>query len=103
MQETKQRIKKVVEDYIKMFPDEYAIAIRGTEALRQMTTDEFASIDGIYYGRALYEIPETLHSMLANNLPEEDIRWLKEGGADRKQGGRWFAKTFPVFAIATSI
>lgn len=103
LMDTKQNIKKVVEDYIRIFPDEYATAIKGTEMLRSMTQDEFASIDGWYYGRALYEVPETLHNMLVKMLPEEDLKWLKEGGVDRKQGGRWFARTFPEFAIAQKI
>jgi hypothetical protein len=97
--DTKNRIKKIVEDYKRLFPEEYAIVVRGIQMKKELTRDKYASIEGMFDGRALYEIPETLHNMLAHSLIQEDIVWLKSGGHDRKEGGRWFAKTFPEFAL----
>ncbi len=68
-----------------------------------MTRDEFASVEGMFEGRGLYEISETLHGMLSSRLNEEDMTWLKAGGLNKKQGGRWFAKTFPQFALPDKI
>ncbi|MHB1086423.1 MAG: hypothetical protein ACYCZ0_01595 [Minisyncoccota bacterium] len=103
MQETKQRIKKVVSDYIKLFPAEYSIVCKGVEMKKKMTRDQFASIEGMFEGRGLYEISETLDAMLTKYLPEEDMVWLKSGGINHKEGGRWFAKTFPEFSLPDKI
>lgn len=96
---SKKAITAVVKDYIKLFPEEFSEFKKGMTALRAVTRDKFASLDGTKYTRALYEMPETLSNMLITRLDEADMLWLKAGGADRKEGAIWFARTFKDFCI----
>ena len=102
MTETQKNIKKVVDDYKLFFPDEYALVVEMIKG-KKNTVDEFASVDGMFDGRVLYEIPETLSKMLTKNLVLDDLTWLKSGGFNKKEGGRWFARTFREFSLAESI
>lgn len=67
--------------------------------------DEFASAKkkGAPYTRALYEIPVDLQEMLIMGLESDEMEWLKSGGANHKEGGRWFAKKFKEFALPSSL
>jgi hypothetical protein len=100
---TKERIKSLVNEYIKLFPEEYIAFCKGTEALRQMAGNKFALLEGSKDTRILYEMPETLHTILTQQLTVEELHWLKAGGKNGHDGGRWFAKTFPTFRIARHI
>lgn len=103
MQPTKNRIIAIVDDYKRMFAEEYAVVKEAVALKKKMAADEYASIQGTDYGRALYEIPQTLDAMLRTNLPEEDLIWLREGGTKRTDGARWFAKQFREFALPDSL
>ena len=59
-----------------------------------MLRNDFATLEGSEYQRALFEIPETLSTMLIMSLEEEETVWFKT-----KQGAHWFCKTFPVFQL----
>lgn len=100
---SKKAIKTVVEEYIKLFPEEFDTFKTGMTGLRHMTRDDLASLYGSDYSRALYEMPETLSTMLITRLPEEAMVWLKAGGRDGKAGGLWFARTFKDFAIPNKV
>jgi len=102
MDETKQRIKKVVGDYITLFPEEYALSQEEIKSRRGLVEDDFASTE-MFDGRVLYEIPETLSKMLGSQLFEQDLVWLKSGGLNKKQGARWFANTFRQFTLADKL
>lgn len=97
-------IRQVVETYIKLYPEEFEIVKEGIKMQRGLHLDEFASAKGTGSDmRALFEIPVTLSEMLITDLSEEEMEWFKAGGRDRKEGGRWFAKTFTDFALPDSI
>lgn len=105
MESAKTHIKKIVEDYIKLYPGDYKIVKEGIEMQRKMLLDsEYgqASNTGSEM-RALFEIPADLSEMFIMRLTEEEMEWFKAGGPDRKQGGRWFAKTFKEFALPQKI
>lgn len=104
MRSAKTHITAIVENYIRLYPEEYEEFKRGMIAVRAMPRDDFATLDGSKYTRALYEMPETLQTMLIMGLEEEEITWLKAGvSTNRNQGGHWFARTFPVFCIPKKV
>lgn len=103
MEPTKKKITRIVKHYIKYFPEEFELFKEGMEAKRHMTHDEFATLEGSSVSRGLYEMPETLSQMFITGLDEDDMVWLKAGGKDGHEGGRWFATTFPVFKLPEKI
>lgn len=104
MQLAKKHIKQIVEKYIRLYPDEYEAFKQGMVAVRAVPKDDFATLDGSKYSRALYEMPEVLHTMLIKDLPDEEMLWLKTGvPSNRNQGGHWFAKTFKEFCIPNKV
>lgn len=95
MDSAKHNIRKIVATYTTQFKSEYLDFVDQMKTVRTMV-DDFGSTlspDGLVV-RALYETPETLQGLLVHNLTEDQIGWLKS-----KEGGRWFATTFPVFAL----
>lgn len=103
MRSTKELIRKIVRQYIKLFPEEFETFKQGMEAVRAVTRNDFATLQGTSYSRALYEMPETLATMLLTGLNEEEMVWLKAGGMNGKEGGLWFARTFKDFCIPEKI
>lgn len=106
MQLAKKHIRTIVEQYIKLYPQEFADFKDAMKMIRASLKDEEfgqAMVGTSSQTRALYELPENLHQMFVMNLEEEDMVWLKAGGVNRKEGGLWFAKTFKDFAIPTKI
>lgn len=71
---------------------------------RGLMLDEFASarLQGSEM-RALFEIPVELSEMLIMGLSEDEMEWFKAGGADRKEGARWFAQTFKAFTLPEKV
>lgn len=101
MEKTQNRIKNLVEAYKIAFPEEYENALVGIETNRRLQEDEFASAQksgSVQVGRALYEIPQTLSAMILRELEVDELEFLRS-----INGARWFAKTFPQFAIAEKI
>lgn len=93
----KASIEATVSAYIRQFPDEYRIVCDAIKGKRKLTHDEFASVESTkekYVERGLYEIPETLSIALILELNDGAITFLKT-----KQGGRWFARRYPEFAL----
>lgn len=105
MTSAKHKIKLAVRDYIKLFPEEWVAFKVQTESLRRTLKDQkFAEAKGTGSEmRALFEMPETLHTILVNNLDDAEMDWFKSGGIDHKEGGRWFAKSFPEFRIPSNV
>ena len=107
MQLAKKHIKQIVENYIKVFPQEYEDFKYGMKAVRESLKDEEfgeAYPDTSSGYRALYELPETLHTMFIKGLDDEEMLWLKTGvPSNRNQGGQWFAKTFKEFRIPEKV
>lgn len=103
MQQAKVHIKKIVEDYIKLFPEDYETVKKGVQMQREALIDEKYGTGVGSEMRALFEIPVDLSEMFIMNLTEEEMEWFKAGGVDRKEGGRWFARTFKEFALPNHI
>lgn len=98
MKETKVKIKKIVDDYITMFKQEHEIVKEMVAAKRGMATSDYALLEGSKYTRALYEISETLSTMLVMQLSEDELIWFKT-----TEGGRWFANAFPVYCLPNKV
>lgn len=94
----KEHITQLVEGYKIAFPDEYKLVKEAVEMNRKLNDGKFAMLDGSKDTRALYEISETLQTVLIMNMTEEETKWFKS-----LEGGRWFANTFKEFALPSSI
>lgn len=82
-------------------PEEYAQFKDAMVGIRHTLADERFG-QAVHSGnemRALYEMPATLHEIITNSLSVEELTWFKEGGANKKEGARWFAQNFPAFRI----
>lgn len=101
MQQAKNHITKIVDDYKRLFPDDYQTVVDGIKLQREMLLDKKFGIalDTGSDMRALFEIPADLSEMFIMQLTEEEMEWFKAGGLDRKAGGRWFARTFKEFTL----
>ena len=102
MQVAKKHITEIVNNYIRLYPDDFQTVKEGIAMQRGLHLDEFARSKGSDM-RGLYEIPQELHEMLIMGLEPEEMNWLKAGGTDRKEGGRWFARTFKAFALPHNV
>lgn len=105
MQSAKTHVSQIVQDYIRLFPNDYETVKRGIKMQREMLIDdEFGIAKGTGSDmRALFEIPVDLSEMLIMQLLPEEMEWFKAGGNNRKEGARWFAKAFPEFALPRSV
>ncbi len=83
--------------YIKGNPDDYATVVKAIAYKRSLSDQKFAMLEGSHM-RALFEIPEKLMQSLILGLDEEGTIWMRTN-----EGGRWFAREFPDFAVATVI
>ncbi len=94
--QTKRLIETTVREYITFAPDEYENFKKGKQVKVNMNANKFAEMEGSdYLIRELYEMPETLHSMLKLRLSDEQYKWFRTSA-----GGIWFAKTFKDFRSA---
>lgn len=97
--ETKMKIRKTVNDYIKMFPEEYRLDIEEIKVKRanlQQRTAEIKKVHAIK--RELYAIGVLLDTMFIQKLSLEELKELED-----KEGARWFAKEFPQFRVTENI
>ena len=93
----KNQIRRLVRGYIRSHKEDYEIVKKAIALKRSMTDQKFAMLEGSHM-RALYEIPEELMQALILGLDEEGTIWMRT-----TEGGRWFAKEFPEFAVASVI
>lgn len=100
MQATKKHISDLVEFYIKENPEEFELVKEGVRMSRLLLKDnKYAQAEGSQAEmRGLFEIPETLSTMLIMGLSEDESIWFKT-----KVGGRWFANKFKVFSLPQNI
>ena len=104
MQSAKKNITRLVKEYIRDNPEEWENFKDHMQMVRALAKDEeFGTLDGTRYTRALYEMPETLQLMFIKELTEDEMLWLKTGGLNGKEGGRWFAKNFSDFCIPDKV
>lgn len=105
MNSAKDHITQIVRNYIRLYPEDYETVKKGIEMQRHTLVDEeFGTAKGTGSDmRALFEIPVDLSEMLIMGLTPEEMEWFKAGGPDRKEGARWFAKTFKAFTLPNKI
>lgn len=93
------KIRLAVEDYQRMFPDEYRDLLVQIEHQRQNLDTEMAEIKGTHVlKRGLFTVSETLSVMIGQKLDQEERVMFKE--LDHQ---RWFAKEFPQFSITKEV
>jgi hypothetical protein len=97
---TKQKIKNTVKGYKLLFSDEFNQFTQSMDYIRRIQANEFSSLkqDNGMVQRALFEIPENLYSSIIKTLDDNQLKYFKS-----KECARWFAKTFPEFALAQKI
>lgn len=98
MKEYQEKVKLIVEEYTKLFPEEFKAFKKAHTVELEMNKDKFASTGMDTITRKLYEIPETLFAMLKTRLSDED--WAE---FTTKQGSRWFAKSFKPFRASEKV
>jgi len=96
---TKEKIKRIVGEYKRMFPGEYNLVIKQIKRNRDNQRTKFAEMKqtGIVE-RALIEIPETLNTMFRLRFTENEEEEFRT-----KKAMRWFAKEYPMFSLAEKI
>lgn len=102
-QTLKSKVETITLGYMELFKDEYALVCTQLEGEREKNKDKFASVShDRTVKRKLYEIPETLHNMILNQINKEELMLMKDG-ENGKDFARWFATRFPEFASSTHI
>lgn len=102
MDSTKDKVKKVVEEYIKTFPLEYENFLMSHRQKQDNKINAFAELKGHdQLIRHLFDVPENLYFALKLNLQEEELGWLFGTGVYERTyiGVSWFIKAFPQFKI----
>jgi hypothetical protein len=93
------RIRTAVADYMRMFPEDWKECQIEIGMQRQNLDNEYATINATHaIQRALFSVPEKLSIMIGKKLETDELVLFKE-----KEGGRWFAKEFPQFAISREV
>ncbi len=93
------RVTGIVDDYKKIFPDEYKAFVKQQKLMRNGLINEYAGVEGDKaVERKLFDTPATLHSMLVDKLTPEETKWFAS-----KEGGRWFAKNFKEFRASIKL
>lgn len=102
MDATKELVKKVIREYMRVFPIEYEQFLNSHRKKQDNTINEFAEFtqhDQLV--RHLFDVPESLYLALKMKLPSEDFDWLFGTGVYEKsyEGVKWFMKNYPQFKI----
>ncbi len=99
MTTAKIKITALVQDYARLFPDEFKNFKTGIKQKKNNLKDKYATTksDGIIE-RSLFEIPETLDYLFMTKLSKEEIDWFYT-----KEGSHWFVKNFKDFRITYEV
>ena len=89
--DVKKKIAGVVKQYIKDYPSEFELLKEAVVMRRALNAHGFEKKADM---RPLYELSDTLHTMLNLKLEEDEMTWFKS-----KKGGNWFAKEFKIFSL----
>lgn len=99
---TKDRVKKVVREYMRMFPIEYEQFLNSHRQKQDNKINEFAELKGHdQLVRHLFDVPESLYLAFKMKLESDQFDWLFGTGVYERTytGVNWFMKTFPQFKI----
>ena len=90
-------IRTFVREYTLTFPQEWARFQEAMKIKLGESKDAFGEVaDSELIERKLFEMPETLFTILTMKLSEEDMKWFRT-----KEGSRWFAKQYPQFRTSS--
>lgn len=94
------KVRKITKDYKTLYPLEYQAVV---EAVKELRRTKFNELTGATKGehvitRHLIEFPEVLFNLIYNQLTADEFKLF-----DTQTGQRWFAKTYPEFAIPRHI
>lgn len=93
------KIRRTVNDYIKMFPEEYRLDIEEIKVKRANLHQRTAEMKKTHaIKRELYSIGILLDTMMIQKLDLEELKELED-----KEGARWFAKEFEQFRVTDKI
>lgn len=93
----KQLIGAYVDEYKRTFPSEWSGFLRSNADKLRASNDDFGEVMGSdLVERKLFEMPETLYTILTLRLSKDDMDWFRT-----KEGSRWFAKAYPQFRTST--
>jgi len=103
MQSTKEKIKTVIKEYIKIFPTEYEYFQQSIRIKQDNLQTEWAELNAPseQIVRHLMDMPETLYIALRQNLNKQELDWLfsREEYKGKRAGIMWFIRAFPQFKI----
>lgn len=86
-------IRTYVREYTITFPREWESFQSAMKVKLNDSKDDFGKVEGSdLVDRKLFEMPETLYTILTMKLSKEDFDWFKT-----VEGARWFAKQYPQF------
>lgn len=99
MKDIQLKIKALVEDYIRLFPEEYESVKRIVKDKRELQKKKTAELENFgFVERALFEYPARLFNLLQSQLTEDEKAYFQS-----KEGARWFGRTFKEFLITNAI
>lgn len=102
MKETKQKIKKVVQDYKTLFPKEFEQFKKGVEQKQDARQGDFAEAkESDIVDRHLIDLPETLYYAIKQVLTQDEYDWFFANGRYSKDysGMKWFMRNFKEFNV----
>ncbi len=103
MHATKERAKKVVREYMKLFPIEYEQFLNSHRQKQENKINDFAEFKGHdQIVRHLFDIPESLYLAFKLKMSGDEFDWIFGTGVyeGKYEGVNWFMKNFPQFKIS---
>lgn len=103
MQTAKQKIDVAVQEYIKLFPQEFAMFKQGKQATVDSKKNKWATsnLKDSAIERHLFDLPERLYFAIHNNLETAERDWFTATGDCKGnfEGIQWFMMKYPIFSI----
>jgi hypothetical protein len=102
MTSAKTKVKTAIEEYIRLFPQEYEAFTKSHRQKEANKENEFAEFNrSEQIVRHLFDLPEVLHHSIQKLLTDEEYDWLYSRNAyeQKRQGLTWFVRTYPQFKI----
>jgi nicotinamide mononucleotide adenylyltransferase len=102
MDDIKQKLKTLTEQYKRILPDEYVSVVAAIAQNRKKLKDEWAQMKGSdMIQRHLLEMPEMLDNLITMNLTDEELKVWNQDKEHKLR--RWYAKEYPEFRVSKSI
>ncbi len=93
------KISSIVDEYKRIFPAEYRLAVEAVKKKRENMQTKFGEIKGNgIVERAIAEYPETLFTSLNLQLDSDSLAYFSS-----KKGIRWFANKYREYSLVVKI